>query len=122
MMLGRLPLVDESGRRHALTEECQRIKEDKRAVEEQLSGDVLSKALRRNQELESEVQRLQLVPGASPSRPKKSSDLERADELLQSALGCRVDNLDWSKGLLLIKAGNGDILDGVRERIIQKGR
>jgi hypothetical protein len=113
-------LVDERGRRHALTEECQRLKDDKRALDEQLSADVLSKALRRNHELESELQRLRLVPGAAPVRPKKSPDLERADELLQSALGCRVDTLDWSRGLLLIKAGNGDILDGVRERLLYR--
>lgn len=113
-------LIEERGRRQALSEECERLRSDKRALEEQMSSDVLSQTLRRNQELESEVQRLRLVPGAAPSRPKKSADLERADELLQSALGCRVDTLDWSKGLLLIKAGNGDILDGIRECLIYR--
>lgn len=115
-------LIDERGRRQALSEECRALKEEKQKLEEQFSGDVLSRALRRNHELESELERLRLVPGAAPNRPKKSADLERSDEQLASVLGCRVDTLDWSRGLLLIKAGNGDILDGVRERIILGAR
>jgi hypothetical protein len=117
-------LVDERGRRQALQTRVDELQRDRRALEDQLSADVLSQALRRVRDLESEVVRLRVLPsgGAAAPRKPKSPDLEYADDQLRSALGCRVDTIDWAAGLLLIHAGNGDILDGVRERIIQKGR
>lgn len=119
---GRLEraLVDERGRRQALSEECQRLREDRRQLEQQLSADALTQALRRVRELEAEVVRLRVLPGGgAAARKPKSPDLEYQDDRLQAALGCRVDTIDWAAGLLLIRAGNGDILDGVRERLMR---
>jgi len=112
--------IEERGRRQALQSRVDELEGEKKALFDQLSTDVLSQKLKENQELLSEVQRLRLVPGAPQKRPEKSADLQRQDDDLGSVLKCRVDTLDWPRGIMLIKAGNGDMLDGIRERILMK--
>lgn len=70
--------------------------------------------------MEAKLIRLRAMPVGSSSRESaKNADLQYQDDQLRAFLGCKVDTIDWARGLLLLNAGNGDVLDGVRERLLK---
>lgn len=113
-------LNDERRRRHLAEEKIEKSKSDIRALEDQLSRDALSAALRETAKLKAELLRIKAAgaSGSTAAIDARSEDLKRLDDQLSGKLHCKVQTLDWAKGLLLINAMNGDLLEGIREGLL----
>jgi hypothetical protein len=109
---------EERSSRQAQQRKVEHLEAEVRSLQGELSMDKFSAALRRVKELEAEVQRLAHAPGTETVQPPKSENVKRTEEDLSAALSnAKANIIDWSKGLMVISAGNGDVLDGVCDRI-----
>jgi hypothetical protein len=112
---------EERSARQAQKAELERLEAENRQLRADLSMDKYSDALRKCAQLEAEVVRLRAVPDAGePVRKPRDEDLKRADAGLAESLGlgpADVETLDSARGLVLVRARNAEVLDGLREKI-----
>lgn len=109
---------EERSSRQATVKKLEDAEAEIRALKKELSMDKFSAALRRVKELEAEVQRLAHAPGMEAAPRPKSENLLRTEGDVSAALnGAKANIIDWGRGLMLLSAGNGDVLEGICERI-----